>query len=716
MDANVKRAAVGQAYKGGLVSQLRSRKSRVQTQHPPPSGSWPNSLLSSHAWLAPAVLVAFTLLLWARTVRLPLLYWDDSVYLFGDLRLGAPTLSNIRAILTEPFFANYHPITTLTFLWDRFIWKTWIPGFHLTQLLFYAGGVVLAYVFFFSVVRNRLWALIGAALFSAHALHVEPVAWLASRKDVVCLFFSAASLCLYAYYARLRESSTGDSPGLWPSYLAVLLALALALGSKGYAAALPLIFIAYDGCFSRRFRWRLVLDKLPLIALALALTIATFQAQDKTSALVKNPDLIHPLGVLERSALLLKIFCLYVGRSILPVHLSSTYVVAGEGWMPEWVALLGLLILGALVCGFFMVRKTQPALPFAFALFVFPLLTTLNTFFTLRIWMADRYVLLSTLGSVLAMAALGAWLSERMGTGSLKVLPSAAVILLLVYAGLAFSRMRIWGSASLLHSDAIRSNFAVLSGDGVLTAGEIAENTRGEQLPETMQDLLERLSVALQHEGKTEQSRQVTELLVNSGYSGLGIGIAELKRGNLDKAIENFEAEVGRGEWYSGRAAKLIGDAYVRKGRPEKARAWYQQAVSLYRKQWQSPREAMLAEGDLEFSLRNLPRALEIFQLMSRESPDDPLGPFCAGRTLGAMGKTAEAFSQYELAAAMPVESFKDRLLNLADVHRQMGILAQKMGDYPAAIRHLEQSLSLNPDGPQRAETEQVLKMLRGKN
>jgi len=696
------------------VSQPKLRKSKSQASHPPkPNRSWLNSPFDSRPWLAPAVLAGFTLLLWSRTLGLPLHYWDDSVYLFSDPRLNAPTLANLWAILTKPFFANYHPVTTLTFLWDRLIWKTWIPSFHLTQLLFYTGGVVLAYFFFFSIAHHRFWALVGAALFSSNALHVEPVAWLASRKDVVCLFFSTASLCLYVRYAQVRDGSVGDSRRLWLRYLAMLVTFSLALGSKGYAVVLPLIFLAYDGCHKDRFRWRLVFDKLPLFALALGLTIATVSAQDETSALVNNPALTYQLSVLDRVTLLLKIFCLYVGRSLLPVHLSATYVVSDEGWMPQWVALLGLLLLSALTYGFFKLRKTLPALALGFALFVFPLITTLNTFFTLRIWMADRYVLFSTLGSTLVLAGLGTWLSGRINMRSLRALLTAIGFLLLIHSGLAFSRMGIWSSTPLLYSDAIRKNFPIFSGNGVVTAEEIMTTAQGRQVPATMLDLLERLSIALQRDGKTEQSKKVTELLKDFGYSGLGIGMAELKRGNFDKAIDYFMTEIMRGEWYAAKAAKLLGDTYNRKGQPEMARQWYQQSISLYQKQRLSPREARLAEGELEFRLKNLPRALEIFQLMTQENPEDPVGPFCTGRTLEEMGKMTEALKQYEKAAAIPVASFKDRFLSLADVHRQMGVSAQKMRNYPEAIRHFEQYLLLNPDDPQRPAIEQTLRALR---
>ena len=84
---------------------------------------------------------------------------------------------------------------------------------------------------------------------------------------MVCLFFSTASLCLYVRYAQVRDGSVGDSRKLWLSYLAMLVTFSLALGSKGYAVVLPLIFLAYDACYSGHFRWRLVFDKLSLFAL-----------------------------------------------------------------------------------------------------------------------------------------------------------------------------------------------------------------------------------------------------------------------------------------------------------------------------------------------------------------------------------------------------------------------------------------------------------------
>ena len=95
----------------------------------------PSLAARGEAWLeaapyrAPAVLAAFTCSLWAPTLFLALHYWDDSVYLFEDPRLTW-TFSHLWQILTRPFFANFHPVTTFTYLVDRSLWGGWIPGYN----------------------------------------------------------------------------------------------------------------------------------------------------------------------------------------------------------------------------------------------------------------------------------------------------------------------------------------------------------------------------------------------------------------------------------------------------------------------------------------------------------------------------------------------------------------------------------------------------------
>ncbi|HET7499313.1 MAG TPA: glycosyltransferase family 39 protein, partial [Candidatus Eisenbacteria bacterium] len=246
----------------------------------------PEAGLFRRPWAAPLALLLLTVLVYARSLGTPIHDWDDNIYFFRDARVEQPSAENLSRILTQPFFSNYHPVTTLTIAFDRAVWGTWVPGFHLTQLFFYAGGVLGIYFLFAALLRRRAEAFAAAAIYAVHAVHVESVAWLASRKDVVCLFFYVFGLLAYVRYAD-------GAPHRWRAYALSILFAGLAMLSKGYAVILPALYVAYDLCFAPRVGRRQILDKIPFVALTAAMTLLTVYAQDKQSGLV---DLSLTLG------------------------------------------------------------------------------------------------------------------------------------------------------------------------------------------------------------------------------------------------------------------------------------------------------------------------------------------------------------------------------------------------------------------------------------
>ncbi|MHC4507165.1 MAG: hypothetical protein ACYTFI_28130, partial [Planctomycetota bacterium] len=500
-----------------------------------------------------------TLAIYARSIDDPLIYWDDNLYILDDARIQELSPANAWKILTESFAANYHPLTTFTFAVDRALWGGGLPdetwGFHLTQLGFYAGGVVLLYFVFRSILGSAPAAFAGAAIYATHTIHVESVAWLASRKDVVCLFFYAAAMLAYVKYARERARDEGDAgprgfyvlslpfvatgillvascilllltstwegeqlliamaahalgwafiicslcsavcsffyvgwiiayekhtrkrggnAGPWVSYAAALALAVLAMLSKGYAVVLPGVFIAYDLCFARRFRWRQVVDKLPLLALGAVLTFKMIVAQDKDAT---------PLGEIDTYGRLLqqcKIYAVYVGRTILPVRLSINYCyVVRIDWLSGWVAGLGALLGAGTVAAFFVLRRRLPAAAFGIAVLVMQLGTVMSVFITLRQWMTDRYLFFPTIGSTLALAAGGLWLhgwlhrSKSVPEGVRRyAVPAAAVATVALYSGLTVARLGDWRSELAIWSDAARKQLG-LARSGPLALWEI---------------------------------------------------------------------------------------------------------------------------------------------------------------------------------------------------------------------------------------------------
>jgi len=453
-------------------NKQKSRRGGGSAAAPRPAAARPDPF--RRAWLAPALLAILTLAVYARSLWVPIHDWDDYIYYFRDVRLDHLTSENLWKILTQPFFANFHPLTTLTYAFDRAVWGAWTPGYHITQLFFYVGGVIGLYFFFAGVLSWRAGAFFAAAIYAVHTIHVESVAWLASRKDVVCLFFYALALLGYASFSETPK-------GRWWKYALTLLLSAAAILSKGYAVILPAVFLAYDFCLKGRITVKGILEKVPFALVSAAGVLLTIHAQDKDSAIIQSG-----LSLAGRAALLAKIFALYVGRTILPVKLSAFYVVAGEP-VEAGMVFLGVVLAAVLVAAFFLFRRSRPAVSFGIVLFFLPLATVMNFFFTLRIWMTDRYLFFPTIGSSLAIVALAAsYLRPRGGEGrkaggggsgapggtSGAGLAVAGLLVIALYSAMTVARIGTWTSSVALWSDVLRKDLN-LPGSGPVRAPDL---------------------------------------------------------------------------------------------------------------------------------------------------------------------------------------------------------------------------------------------------
>jgi tetratricopeptide (TPR) repeat protein len=595
----------------------------------------------------------------------------------------------------------------------------------------------------------------------------EAVAWLAQRKDVVCLFFYAGSILAYVKYAR-------EEARPWRWYAAAMTLSALAMLSKGYAVVLPGVLMAYDLCFTDgfslgRIRSRLLyllpfaalcvvgtavllldtpglaiavsavvafaifllggfplrqaLDKLPFVALAAAATAATALVQGKASALVEIN--ITPW---QRSVALAKIFAVYAGRSLMPVGLSARYIV-GTAWLSWWVAALGVMLGAAAVAGFVLLRRRAPAAAFGIALFMLPLVTVMNTFWTLRIWMADRYLFFPTIGSSLALAAAGLWLSARRGVpefgersraASIRrlAIPSAAALAVAVYSALTVARIGVWTSPVALWSDALRKQTGV-SGSGPLTRGEL-DRIVGDRGKLAHLDAQTCSALASAY-GKTGDEGLARALLIamQRGPEGASGGEIELARelisaGSYDEAVVVLRPVVEGGTWLAPYALVLTGRALRGKGEVDAARRALVEADELYKGMGRSGIEAMRELGALEFIARRYAEAASWYALARDAAPRDPHAVFFLGRAFEETGQLDRAYRLYEEALALR-SATRTALISPADIHKQMGIAAQKLGRVDESIAHFEELLRLVPEHPERDAVREKIRMLRSR-
>jgi len=650
---------------------------------------------------APIALAVLTLAVWARTFAVPVHDWDDRVYLFEDPRLERPSAANVWRIFTRSFFANYHPVATLTYLFDRTVWGSWAPGFHLTHLAFYAAGAIVVYFLFVELLRSRSAAFAAAAMYAVHAIHTEPVAWLAQRKDVVCLPFYAGALLAYARY------TAADGSRARRLYAAALALSVAAMLSKGYAVVLPAAFAAFDLCYAARLGRRQVLDKLPFAALAAGAVALTVLAQDKDSALISLE-----MTPWQRLVLLSKVFAVYIARAILPIRLSASYEVSHE-WLGWPGAAAGFLLAALAVAGFVLLRRRVPAAALGIALFVLPLATVMNVFFTLRTWIADRYLFFPTIGSCLALAAAAmrpsAGPPSRVRVSAL--VPSAAVLVVALYSALAVERTGVWTSGVRLWSDVLRKRLD-LPGSGPVRARDLRGKALGDLEP------LMALARAWEREGNPSEAQELLEGVSHAApSSGLGgeldLARLELEAGRPEEALRRLAPIAESGGWLAPAAWEWIAAAHEKAGRLDAARTAYAKALELYRASGRSELEALLGLAALEFRAREYARAAALYGRARELAPRETRAVFFLGRCLEESGRTADAYALYAEALELGRASTAPGGLRIADIHLQMGLAAEKLGRAPDALAHFEEVLRLDSAHPQREGVRAKLEELR---
>ena len=226
-------------------------------------------------------LFALTWVVYGQTLRYDFVNYDDPRYVYQNTRItDGINLANIAWAFSHIHSENWHPLTTITHMLDCQLHGVKPGWHHFTNVLLHSLAVVLLFVALHSM-TNALWrCAFVSALFAVHPLHVESVAWIAERKDVLSAFFFMLTLLAYSHYAR--APSVGR-------YLTVAGVVALGLMSKPMLVTLPFVLLLLDFWPLGRFEYkrsgttrqalRLVLEKIPLLALSAISSIITFLAQ-----------------------------------------------------------------------------------------------------------------------------------------------------------------------------------------------------------------------------------------------------------------------------------------------------------------------------------------------------------------------------------------------------------------------------------------------------
>lgn len=388
--------------------------------------------------------------------------WDDPGYIKDNPLIKDISGEGLTRIFTTPVMGNYHPLTILSYAleYSKVRLEPWL--YHFDSLLLHILTTVLVYWFVQLLTKKPVAGIIAALLFGLHPMHMESVAWLAARKDVVYGVFYVAACIAYVYYCRDKERKK-----MW--YAGTLVLFVLSLLGKPVAVVLPVTFLVIDYWEDRllravpadapkspmlaRMNWSAVIEKIPHFLIAVGFGIRSLKDQ-RTFGALDTQDVHY--NFLERITLGFYAFITYLWKAVVPEGLSNFYPYPQkDGATLHMKYYLFPLAAIALLFLAWKVAKRQKAVAFGVLFYLVNIALLLQFLPVGGAIIADRYTYIPYLG----LFFIAGWYVAKLFEGENKQYRTAAIAVCVLYVGyLGFrsnERCKDWYDTTSLWRDEI---------------------------------------------------------------------------------------------------------------------------------------------------------------------------------------------------------------------------------------------------------------------
>jgi Tfp pilus assembly protein PilF len=325
--------------------------------------------------------------------------WDDPEYLLENPLIRSISSENVKHLFTTHLSGKYHPLTLLSYSLEYRFFQMTPRIYHLTNLLLHLTNVILVFYFLRLIVPDIYIVTVTTLLFAIHPLHVEPVAWVSGRKDLLCTVFSL--LCLLSYTHYLKKTSR-----TFFLCLATFILFVLAMLSKAMAVTLPCVLVLLDYYFRRKLDIRNLVEKIPFFAVALGLGWRTWSAAREANGF----PVTALFSLTDRFFLSAHAMILYLRKLAFPHSISSFYPLPDKaaGFFAPVVYFSAVLVPVFFIVIWLLGRKER-LLRFALLFFVVGVTPVLHLARINDSIIYDRFVYLASVGIFLIIA----WLCRR---------------------------------------------------------------------------------------------------------------------------------------------------------------------------------------------------------------------------------------------------------------------------------------------------------------
>ena len=594
-----------------------------------------------------------TFAVYAQVRHFDFVNFDDPEYVTANphVRAGITPASVVWAF-TSGEAANWFPLTRLSHMLDYQMFGLRSGWHHLTNVLLHALAVLLLFAFLNRSTGRRWPSAWVALIFALHPLHVESVAWVAERKDVLSAFFWF--LALWSYVRR--------------HYWLTLLAFCLGLMSKPMVVTLPFVLLLLDRWPLRQPLRSALRVKIPMMGLSAAGATAAYLVQRSSGAVREVGQ--FPLGLRVENAVVS--YAIYIVKMFWPARLAVFYPYPHD--LPVWQIALSALLLVGVSMVVLRQRRSRPYLAVGWLWYLGTLVPVIGLIQVGAQARADRYTYLPMVGlSIMLVWGLPEVLKS-------KVAISGAIVACLACAVLCEAQIQYWRNSETLFRHALdvtSSNYLAHHNLGVAFADE-------GRFPEAI-----------------KQYQAALQIEPNAANVQTDYGNALAKSGRIPEAIEHYEA-----------ALRVLPDSPITHndlanalaaapGSVPEAIAEYQTALRLkpdYEEARKNLAQVQSNAAEMQYSMgvdlarsRKPEAAIPHFEEALRLKPDYVDAHNNLGVVLAGAGRAQEAISHFEAAVRIDPNS--------ANAHVNLGIaLSGIPGRMPEAIRHFEAALRIKPD------------------
>lgn len=652
-------------------------------------------------------LIALTVFVYAPVRNFRFVSWDDPLYVLENREVQRGlSWQGVKWAATTGQAANWHPITWLSHMLDVELFAMSPGPHHVTNVVIHVFNVFLLFALLVRMTGENAKSAFVAALFAIHPQHVESVAWVAERKDVLSTMFGF--LAIHAYVSFVRK------PGA-VRYAAILLVYALSLMSKPMLVTLPFILLlldiwplgrlSLDGSrgFAQR-AWSCVREKLPLAAMAVALSIVTLLVQSRGGT----------VGSLEVFPLTLRLanipvsYLAYIHRTFWPAGLAPFYPLTSP---PGFQVATGIAVILAVSVVALRLARRHRYLLVGWLWYLGTLSPVIGLIQAGDQANADRYTYVPLLG-IFFMLTWGIWELLAAWPMRKQVLSGAALVAVGVLSFMARSQVEFWKNSLTLWSHTVsvtEDNYLALTnlGFALNEAGRpdeaLARFTDAVRARPNFAESRNALGLALMARGRLDEAavqiREALRIKPNLGIARNNLGMLLATQGRHGEAtvqfLEGLRADPGNATMRTN-----LGMALAAQGRFDEAVAEYRKALAL------EPDNADFRSkmGGALYNMGRRDEALAEFSRAVQLQPTLADARNNLGVALSDHGRYDEAVTQLREAIRLAPE--------FAQAHNNLGIALAAKGQYDEAIASFQTALRLHPD---YGEAKQNLELAQGR-